>query len=298
MAVSQQGITTDNGTTFTWDELNAITDKKQLTQLFLSAGVDKKQVPDFLSGLNQYEQDKYANYLNVQYNKDLGKIPELRKLESHLPSFLGGGQVDTKKEPVTSEADLWSQSPLSKLVQQTGIQSKVAQATGAAAQGQTLPAISAQALQEYTKNYILPAQAQLNNMIQGDMSQWQQAINSIANSTGQAGSPVTQAWQEYAKVQSPIYQALGAATARQGLTAPYTTLMNNAIGAQAKIGARALDTGSLINTLLQYGLLDPSGFSTATAGAGGTALGGISGLNLNPASITQAATNAPKPPGA
>jgi hypothetical protein len=137
------------------------------------------------------------------------------------------------------------------------------------------PAYSKQELQEYTQDYVMPIQRQMANMIQGDMSQWQGAINNIASATGQQNSPITKLMAANASEQAPLYKLLGNVTNQAALNTPYYNMVNNAVGAATTIGNRQLALGSAAQNLYAYGLIDP------TSAALGGQSSGILGTNAS-----------------
>lgn len=298
MTVDQNGITTTNGVTFTWDELNnQFTSDQERAQVLAQAGLTQEQVQQFLPALRTYEQSKYKDYQQSKGTKrDVGggllKIGE--GLAGIMTGPLGfGRQVQGYKDLIGSKgktdyAKDYANSPLAGLVNQVGEQQKVQQATGQGAAGAGvgfgLPPISQEALDMYTKNYVLPAQSQLHNLIQGDMAQWQSALGAISNETGQKNSPVSNLIQAYAQAQSPLYQMLGDVTAQAQLTQPYTNLMNQAVGSSATEGAKLAALGTTGQNLALYGLLNPQVASLlqqsagAFGGAQGAAGGGLGAL--------------------
>lgn len=173
------------------------------------------------------------------------------------------------------------------------------------AQPQVFPAYSPQALKAYTDNFLMPMQKEMNSLIQGDMTQWEGAVQSIAQATGQQNSPVTQLMQANAKTMAPLMQLLGNVTNESQFSQPYVDMVNNAIGANTTEGARLQALGTMAQYLLQYGLIDPTTASMLTQSGSALGTGGINSLTggltgTNP--LTQILgssplTNAPAPTG-
>lgn len=300
-ALDDKGVTV-NGQHWSWDEFNSVPPEQQ-AQILKTLGLGTDQTKQVLGALQKMQIGEKSVY---DFKKQFGNVyipkDQYGYIEKNYPNLPLTAPISTGSRYLENPEQLYQTSGLQDILKNIGTQQKEV-AAGAtppgsaaaetAATGGTgaFPAISQQALDYYVKTYLMPAQQQLHNLIQGDMSQWQQAIQGIAGATGQQNSPVTQLYQQFAKLQSPLYQMLASATANAQLTQPYTTLMNQAVGQQAKTGARALDLGSTLNTLLQYGLLDQSGFSTATGAGGANVLGNAGTQTAGIQSLLQGLTS-------
>lgn len=286
--ITQNGIQTPpnaSGQSYTisWDDFNGVSPDQQ-KKLLSSMGLSPDEQSQLLDALQKTEMGQYAEYQAEHQPSGTGGggggfwgavgnyLNPLNYLtDPHVPNL--PAEARKAGSPGTpSLADIQQQGGLTDVIKNLGITSAIDQASSA--QQQAPPAYSTQNLQGYTQNFLLPFVDHVNQMVQGDLSQWGSAIQKLQGSVG-LPSNIAQTLMP-TSTEKALYQLLTPLLAQQQLTQNYVNAANQSIGQSAAIGAKQEAACSLIQNLMSQGLINPGqiglggGISTSTTGTTGT----------------------------
>ena len=293
MSISANGIQTASGDTFSWDDLNqrSVADQKALLN---QAGLSAGEIGQVLGKLNTLEQDEFKAWVvnnttgNGAPNERQAWLQAVKDYDTgNASQYLGAADQTSGEKGLEGSQGFERGLSGQQITQNIGLGDLTTQISGQikanVAEGKTPQggdptagdpnAMTPQAMMDYYNSIMKPAMNFYQNMVNGDMAQWGNAINAIKGATKGADTNfATPNLQMYGELQN-LY---GVSSMINNAFGPTYQTMANMMGQNTTIQNQKEAQGAAVANLINAIQTNPS-VAAAYQSAGGS-IGGLLGL--------------------